>query len=133
MSKVHHDTIDNELERIRQTQPAANPGDYREGGGTDNLAHKGVRQEKIGSDPEPGDFNTDPINPDRGTPDMIPMIEQDENTYAQGSPELSNGAMSEPFNDDETLATIGSAIRPEDTIDESEDDYTEDEEAPRRK
>ena len=125
-------SITSSSESARPTPPS-NPGDYREGGGTDSLAHRGVREEKIGSDPEPGDFDTDPIDPEMGSPDNISALEQNNATYAEGAAETAFSAMAEPWNVDEAITEAGSAIRPEDTVDESNDDYTEEGKTARRK
>lgn len=59
-----------------------------------------------------------------GTPDEIPLLEQDQNTYSPGSAETAHGALQQPVNFDELLSTSGEVIDPGDTIDESEDEYT---------
>lgn len=60
-----------------------------------------------------------------GSPDEISALEQSSETFARSAPEVSHGALRTTKNHDESLSSSGSAIDAEETLDESEDEYTE--------
>ena len=126
MPSLHRDTIDNELERIRQAEPLQNAGDAREGldepgENLDAVVSDPVTHEKFDSDPEPLGSVEFLVDAETGSPDNIACLEQSQDTYAEGSAETAHGALSEPVNEDEALTLRDHAFPTEDDVNENGD------------
>lgn len=119
------DTIDNELEKNRHRRPddVLRTPDLP-GEDLDQAVLEPGSGAVLTSDPEPLGSADPLVDTEEGLPDEIPILEQDQNTYSPGAAETAHGALRHPTNFDEVLSGSGEPIGPDDTIDESEDEYT---------
>lgn len=88
------DTIDNQLEGMRQHRPS-------------DLRSEDLGQ---GSDDDELGIASDPVESQDGAPDQIPAVEQVQATWSPGAPETAFDAVP-PENEDELLSV--QSVRPE--------------------
>ncbi len=108
-----NESVDNELEKKRSHQPA----DLR-------TTIDPAERLRPNSQVAPADRLPAVVSAKSGSPDEIPALEQSSETFGPSAPEVAHGAIKTPKNQDELLSSAGSAIDADETIDESEDEYT---------